>query len=33
MREVGGHCEFEDELLARRIPAFELLEPVADVAA
>ena len=33
MREVGRRREVEDELLARRIPAFELLEPVADVAA
>jgi hypothetical protein len=33
MREVGRRREFEDELLARRIPAFKLLEPVADVAA
>src|SRR6476661_10620669 len=33
MREVGRRRELEDELLARRIPAFELLEPVADVAA
>ena len=27
-----GAGEFEDELLARRIPTFELLERVADVA-
>ncbi len=33
MREVGRCREFEDELLARRIPAFELLKKVADVAA
>ena len=33
MREVGRRRELEDELLPRRIPAFELLEPVADVAA
>ena len=33
MREVGRRREFEDELPARRIPAFELLERVADVAA
>jgi len=32
MREVGRRREFEDELPARRIPAFELLERVADVA-
>jgi hypothetical protein len=31
MREVGRRREFEDELPARRIPAFELLERVADV--
>lgn len=33
MREVGRRREFEDEHPARRIPAFELLERVADVAA
>src|SRR5512132_2016545 len=33
MREVGWRREFENELLARRIPAFELLEGVPDVAA
>jgi hypothetical protein len=33
MREVGRRREFEDEPPARRIPAFELLERVADVAA
>jgi len=33
MGEVGRRREFEDELLARRFPSFELLEPVADVAA
>jgi hypothetical protein len=33
MREVGRRRELEDELPARRIPAFELLERVADVAA
>jgi hypothetical protein len=33
MREVGRRREFEDELPARRIPASELLERVADVAA
>jgi len=33
MRKVGRGREFEDELLPGRIPAFELLEPVADVAA
>lgn len=33
MREVGRRREFEDELPARRIPAFELIERVADVAA
>src|SRR5947208_386432 len=33
MREVGRRREFENELPARRIPAFELLERVADVAA
>jgi hypothetical protein len=33
MREVGRRREFEDELPAWRIPAFELLERIADVAA
>ena len=33
MREVGRRREFEDELPAGRIAAFELLERVADVAA
>ena len=33
MREVGRRREFKDELPARRIPAFELLERIADVAA
>ena len=33
MREAGRRREFEDELPARRISAFELLERVADVAA
>ena len=33
MREVGRRRELEDELLPRRIPAFELLERDSDVAA
>ena len=33
MREVGRRRELEDELLARRFPAFELFERMADVAA
>ena len=33
MREMGRRREFEDKPLARRLPAFELLEPVTDVAA
>jgi len=33
MREVGRRRELENELLPRRIPAFELLERDADVAA
>jgi hypothetical protein len=33
MREVGRRRELEDELLPRCIPAFELLERDADVAA
>ena len=33
MREVGRCRELKDEPAARRIPAFELLERVADVAA
>jgi hypothetical protein len=33
MRKVGRRRSFEHALLARRIPAFDLLERVADVPA